>query len=93
MTAFLPTFWKKTVRLSDAEFNDESLGTNLKSQKLKTKKLVYPFLLVVFHFETNLIKLKFLIFLGQFWKILLSLRIQSKIRENTDQKKSEYGHL
>ena len=49
-----PTFCKIYVRLNYAEFNAESIGTNLKSQKLKTKKLVLPFLLTVFHFEINL---------------------------------------
>ena len=39
----------------DVEFNSEWIGTNLKSQKWKTKKLVCPFLLAPFHFETNLI--------------------------------------
>ena len=39
----------------DAEFNSERIGTNLKSQKWKTKKLVCSFLLAPFHFEINLI--------------------------------------
>ena len=34
----------------------ESIGTDVKSQKSKTKKLVCPFLIALFHFETNLIK-------------------------------------
>ena len=40
----------------DAEFNAELIGTNFRSQKLKTKKLVCPFLVILFHFETNLIR-------------------------------------
>ena len=47
---------KKSDRFPDAEFNVEAIGTNFKSQKLKTKKLVCAFLIVRFHFETNLIK-------------------------------------
>ena len=50
-----PNLWKKMVMVPDAEFNPEWIGTNLKSQKWKTKKLVCPFLLAPFHFETNLI--------------------------------------
>ena len=49
-----------------AEFNAESIGNNLQSQKWKRKKLVYPFLIALFHFETNLIKQWFLLFSGPF---------------------------
>ena len=42
--------------MPDAEYNAELIGTNFKSQKWKTKKLVCPFLIAHFHFETNLIK-------------------------------------
>ena len=41
---------------ADAKFNAKSIRTNFKYQKLKAKKLVYPFLVAVLHFETNLIK-------------------------------------
>ena len=34
----------------------ESIGTNFKSQKWKSKTLVCPFHISLFHFETNLIK-------------------------------------
>ena len=43
--------------LSDAELNPESIDTNFKSQKWKSKNLVCPFLIVLFYFETNLIKI------------------------------------
>ena len=65
-------FEKESDRFPDAEFNVEAIGTNFKSLKLKTKKLVCPFLIVRFHFETNLIKCFFL------RKILDSWEISSK---------------
>ena len=49
-----------------AEFNAESIGNNLQSQKWKREKFVYPFLIALFHFETNLIKQWFLLFSGPF---------------------------
>ena len=49
-------FFKTYVKLTDAEFNAESIGTSFKSQKWKIKKLVCSFLIALFHFETNLIK-------------------------------------
>ena len=36
-------FWKRWVRFPDAEFIAKSIGTNLKSQKWKNKKLVCGF--------------------------------------------------
>ena len=48
--------WKKWVRLLDSGFNAEAIGTNSRSQKWKSKKFVCPFLVTLFHFETNLIK-------------------------------------
>ena len=36
-------FEKIIVQLHDPEFNTESIGTNFKSQKSKTKKLACPF--------------------------------------------------
>ena len=49
-------FLKTQVKLPDAEFNVELIGTNFKSQKWKTKKLVCPFLIALFYFETTLTK-------------------------------------
>ena len=46
---------RKWSIVPDAKFNPEWIGTNIKSQKWKTKKLVCPFLLALFHFETHLI--------------------------------------
>ena len=60
--------WKKQVESTEAEFNAETIGTDFKSQKLKTKKLVCPFLIALFYFETNLINKGFSFFsdsLGQ----------------------------
>ena len=48
---------KKNLR-NEVEFNAKSIDTNLKSQKSKSKILVFPFLIALFHFETYLIKLK-----------------------------------
>ena len=49
-------FWKTWVRFPDAEFDTESIYTDLRYQKLRGKKLVCPFLSALFYFETNLIK-------------------------------------
>ena len=65
-------FWKKWVRFPDSEFNAESICTNLKSQKWKNKKLVCPFLIALFHHETNLI------IFPLFWTILDNWEISSK---------------
>ena len=46
---------KKKVRSPNAELNAKSNVTYFKSQKRKTRKLVCPFLIAPFHFETNLI--------------------------------------
>ena len=43
---------------NEVEFNAKSSGTNFKSQKLKSKNLLFPLLIALFHFETYLIKLK-----------------------------------
>ena len=43
---------------NEVQFNVKSIGTNLKSQKPKSKILVFPFLIAHFNFETYLIKLK-----------------------------------
>ena len=51
-----PRYLKKQARFPDAEFNAESIDTNFKYQKLKTEKLVCPFSIALFHFETNVIK-------------------------------------
>ena len=48
------------------EFNAESIGTNFKSQKWKTRKLVCHFLIALFHFKTNIIKQRFFLFSGPF---------------------------
>ena len=40
------------VKLPDAEFNAESTDTHFQPQKWKRKKLVCPFLIALFHFET-----------------------------------------
>ena len=48
--------YKKWIRLPDTKFNAESVGTNFKSQKWKSKTFVCSFLNALFHFETNLIK-------------------------------------
>ena len=48
------------------EFNAESIGTNFKSQKWKTRKLVCHFLIALFHFKTNIIKQRFFAFPGHF---------------------------
>ena len=55
LVPFLHVF-KIYVTWPEAEFKSESIGTSFKSQKWKTKKLVCPFLIVLFYFETNLIE-------------------------------------
>ena len=55
LAAFLGTT-SKFFRLPNAQCNAESIGTNFKSKKGKSKKLVCPFLIALFHFGTNLIK-------------------------------------
>ena len=62
-------FWKKWVRWSDAEFIAELIGTYFKPKKWKSKKLVCPFLIALFHFETNLIKYRSFLFSGPFWTV------------------------
>ena len=44
---------QKMSQVLDTEFNAESFGTSFKSQKWKSKKLVCPFLVALFHSETN----------------------------------------
>ena len=51
-----PTFLPTWVRLPDAEFNAESICTKFKSQKLKSKQRVCLFLIALFPFEFNQIK-------------------------------------
>ena len=67
----IPTFFKnfQKVKLPDVEFNTESIGTNFKSQKWKTKNLVCSFVIAFFHFETNLIKERFFFCSGPFWTV------------------------
>ena len=57
-------FWKKWVKEPDAEINAESIGTNFKSWKWKSKKLVCPFLIALFYIETYLIKKRFFLISG-----------------------------
>ena len=44
---------KKQGTFLDAKFNSESVGTNLKFQKLKSKKLGCLFLFALFNFQNN----------------------------------------
>ena len=80
-------FLKKTVRFSDIELNAELIGTNFKSQKWKTIKLVCPFLIPVCHFETSLITLRFLLFLDNFGRtcvsvsVCVSVKMYAKVRK------------
>ena len=69
MTGLLGTI-PTLVKLPDAEFNAESIGANLKSQKWKTKKAACLFPIALFNFETNLIKWRFSLFSGPFWTVL-----------------------
>ena len=50
----------------NTSFSAESIATNLKFQKRKTKKFVCPFLLPVFHFESNFLKYRFFLSFRQF---------------------------
>ena len=45
------------------------MSTNFKSQKWKSKKLVCPFLIALFLFETNLIKQRFFLFSAPSWTV------------------------
>ena len=44
-------FWKEWIKFPDAEFIAESTGTNFKSQKWKSKKLVCPFLIIALSWD------------------------------------------
>ena len=46
--------------------------------KMKNKKLVCPFLIVLFHFETYLIKYRFFLFSRPFWTVAKFLPSRSK---------------
>ena len=51
-----PTFFKtRQDTFCDTEFDAELKGNNFKSQKGKTRKLIWFLLIALFHFEINLI--------------------------------------
>ena len=61
---------RTSVNLADAEFNAESIGTIFESQKWKSKKLLCPFLIALFYFETKLIKKRLFLFSSSFWAVV-----------------------
>ena len=81
------SFWQKSVWFTDVEFNAKLIDTNLKFRKSKPKKLIYPFLISLFHFEINLIKKRFLIFSDNFGQLETILQVSQK------QKSSIYIHI
>ena len=59
-------FETKWVRFPGAEQNTVSIDINFKSQKWKSRKILFPFLIALFHFETNF---RSFLFFGPFWTV------------------------